>query len=90
MYGHFSVNLPFPVLFLSQLPITGSVKLQLFFTVHLCLEFIISVAPSLDTFEPGQLDYICGPWQPIKIQGHLCLAEQKCLLLTFRFWDSIL
>ena len=28
MYGHFPVNSRFPVLFLSQLPITGSVKLQ--------------------------------------------------------------
>ena len=34
MFGHFPVNLRFPVLFLSQLPITGSVKLQLFFTVN--------------------------------------------------------
>ena len=31
MYGHFPVNSRFPVLFLSQLPITGSVKLRLFF-----------------------------------------------------------
>ena len=35
VYGHFPVNLRFPVLFLSQLPITGSVKLRLFFTVYL-------------------------------------------------------
>ena len=33
MYGHFPVNLRFLVLFLSQLPITGSVKLRGFFTV---------------------------------------------------------
>ena len=38
MYGHFPVNLRFPVLFLSQLPITGSVKLQLFFTVQVRLK----------------------------------------------------
>ena len=34
MYGQFPVNSRFPVLFLSQLPITGSVKLRLFFTVY--------------------------------------------------------
>ena len=34
MYGQFPVNSRFPVLYLSQLPITGSVKLRLFFTVH--------------------------------------------------------
>ena len=34
MYGHFPVNSRFTVLFLSQLPITRSVKLQLFFTVY--------------------------------------------------------
>ena len=39
MYGHFPVNLRFPVLFLSQLPITGSVKLRVFFTVYCYLEF---------------------------------------------------
>ena len=34
MYGHFPVNSRFTVLFLSQLPITRSVKLRLFFTVN--------------------------------------------------------
>ena len=37
MYGHFPVNLRFPVLFLSQLPITGSVKLRVFFLQCDCL-----------------------------------------------------
>ena len=36
MYGHFPVNSRFTVLFLSQLPITRSVKLRLFFTVYAC------------------------------------------------------
>ena len=42
MYGHFPVNSRFPVLFLSQLPITLSVKLRLIFTVQgqICFPFI--------------------------------------------------
>ena len=42
MYGHFPVNSRFPVLFLSQLPITGSVKLRLFFTVYVLKNAAIS------------------------------------------------
>ena len=39
MYGHFPVNLRFPVLFLSQLPITGSDKITvIFYSVPFFLE----------------------------------------------------
>ena len=31
-------------------------------TEYLCLKFIICIAPSFETFKPGQLDYICCPW----------------------------
>ena len=42
MYGQFPVNSRFPVLYLSQLPITGSVKLRLFFTVYSVLLLSLS------------------------------------------------
>ena len=47
MYGHFPVNSRFPVLFLSQIPITGSVKLRLFFTVYMSLScYLLKTAKS--------------------------------------------
>ena len=45
MYGQFPVNSWFPVLYLSQLPITGSVKLRLFFTVWPWLEALVHTVP---------------------------------------------
>ena len=55
MYGHFPVNSRFTVLFLSQLPITRSVKLRLFFTVLVnqlstSFTFVSSYLTNLYTF----------------------------------------
>ena len=49
MYGRFPLNSRFPALFLSQLPITGSVKLRLFFysvgfTFNIGLRFYVQGA----------------------------------------------
>ena len=83
MYGHFSVNSRFPVLFLSQLPITGSVKLRLFFTVYKKPMYKWNIWTTYPYFLIGYCQIL---WQIMHLWHYLSMSHSLRVVWMVYWW----